>query len=201
MGLVLAFDTATHRATVAVVDGERVVGERTTRSHRVLADAHEILAAAGAGPSDIEAVVVGTGPGSFTGIRLGLAAAQGFALGVPVTVAGVSTLDALAKGAPGALPVIDGGRREVFSIVDGQPRSLAAGDLPVPGEATCVGDGAVRYRAVLEENGAHVPPDDAEVHVPYARHHVALAFAAGDFGPAERIEPLYVRPPDAKAPA
>ncbi len=197
MGLVLAFDTATHVATVALVDGGQPLAERTTRPYRVLADADELLAGLGATPDDITALVVGTGPGSFTGTRLGLALARGFALARDVPVAGVSTLDALAAGADGALPVIDAGRREVFTSVDGEPRALPAAELDVEG-VTCVGDGALRYRTTLEERGAHVPPDTSPEHVPHARLHAVLAV---DYGPAELVEPIYVRPPDAKVPA
>jgi tRNA threonylcarbamoyladenosine biosynthesis protein TsaB len=141
--------------------------------------------------------VVGTGPGSFTGTRLGLALARGFALARHVPVAGVSTLDALAAGADGALPVIDAGRREVFTIVNGEAHALPAAELDVEG-LTCVGDGALRYRTTLEERGAHVPPDSSTEHVPHARLHVLLA---ADYGSAELVEPIYVRPPDAKVPA
>jgi tRNA threonylcarbamoyladenosine biosynthesis protein TsaB len=201
MGLVVAFDTATHVATVAVLDDDEVIGEVTTRSHRVLAEAREVLLASRARPSDVEALVVGTGPGSFTGLRLGLALAQGFALARSVPVAGVSTLDALAAGAPGSIPLVDGGRREVFALVGGAPRSLSPGDLVLEEGVTCVGDGALHYRALLEAFGADVPPDEDERHVPLARHHVRLARASGVFGSAETIRPIYVRPPDAKVPA
>jgi tRNA threonylcarbamoyladenosine biosynthesis protein TsaB len=197
VGLVLAFDTATHVATVAIVDGERTLAERTTRPHRVLADADELLAEIGASPENIGSLVVGTGPGSFTGTRLGLALARGFALARGVPVAGVSTLDALTEGAPGSLPVIDAGRREVFTKVRGEPRALSASELEVEG-VTCVGDGAVRYRAALEERGAVVPPDESPLHVPHARLHVAVA---AEFGSADAVWPVYVREPDAKVPA
>jgi tRNA threonylcarbamoyl adenosine modification protein YeaZ len=197
VSLVLAFDTATHVATVALVGGRQPVAERTTRPYRVLADAAELLAGVGATQDDITALVVGTGPGSFTGTRLGLALARGFALARDVPVAGVSTLDALAAGADGALPVIDAGRREVFARVDGEPRALPAAELDVEG-VTCVGDGALRFRSTFEERGAHVPPDTSPEHVPHARLHALLA---ADYGPAELVEPIYVRPPDAKVPA
>ncbi len=197
MGLVLAFDTATHVATVALVDDGRPLAERTTRPFRVLADADELLAGLGATPNDITALVVGTGPGSFTGTRLGLALARGFALARNVPVAGVSTLDALAAGTQGALPVIDAGRREVFTRIDGEPQAAPAAELEVDG-VTCVGDGALRYRTTLEERGAYVPPDSNPEHIPHARLHAKLAT---DFGPAALVEPIYVRPPDAKVPA
>jgi tRNA A37 threonylcarbamoyladenosine modification protein TsaB len=102
----------------------------------------------------------------------------------------VSTLDALEAGAPGALPVIDARRREVF--VPG--RVLAPVEVEIDRGRLSVGSGAVRYRDVLAAKGAEIPSDADERHIPRARFHAALA---QDFGPAERIEPLYLRVPDA----
>jgi tRNA threonylcarbamoyl adenosine modification protein YeaZ len=189
--LVLAFDTATDRATSALVDDGEVLGERVSRASVLLEDVDALLRQAGAHPRDVGALALGTGPGSFTGIRIGLAAARGLALALGVPAAGVSTLDALAAGAPGSTPVIDAKRREVF--VPG-PRAVAPEELERLAGTLCVGDGAVRYRTVLEGSGYEVPPDDDERHVPRARFHAALAH---DFGPVERVEPLYVRLPDA----
>lgn len=193
--LVLAFDTATDAATVALVRDGEVLGERGSRAVRVLGDVDELLAGAGLASEDVDGIVVGTGPGSFTGLRMGLVTARTLALALGVPVAGVSTLDALAAGAPGAVPVIDGRRREVFTLVGGEPRCLAAGALsPKPG-TSYVGDGALRYRTEIEAAGGTVPPDDAREHVPWARHHAALA---RDFGPPDAVEPIYLRPPDAE---
>jgi tRNA threonylcarbamoyladenosine biosynthesis protein TsaB len=193
--LTLAFDTATSVATAALVRDGEVLGERASRAVRVLEDADELLREAGLEPSELGSVVVGTGPGSFTGLRMGLAAARGLAFALDVPVAGVSTLDALAAGAPGALPIVDAGRREVFTRVKGEPLSAAPQELELEPGTLCVGDGAVRYRDVLEQRGAEVPPDDDERHRPRARFHAALAT---EFGPAEEIEPLYLRIPDAE---
>jgi tRNA threonylcarbamoyl adenosine modification protein YeaZ len=191
--LTLAFDTATDVATVALVRDGDVLGERRSRAVTVLADADELVRAAGATPRDLELLVVGVGPGSFTGVRIGLAAARGLGLALDLPVAGVSTLEALAAGAPGAVPVIDARRREVFALVDGEPRCLAPADLAVEQGRPYVGDGAVRYRASIEERGGVVPPDGDERHVPWARHHAGLARAGG---PAELVEPVYLRLPD-----
>jgi tRNA threonylcarbamoyladenosine biosynthesis protein TsaB len=188
--LTLAFDTATSAATAALVRDGEVLGERVSRAVTVLADADELLRESGVERAELTGLVVGTGPGSFTGLRLGLATARGLALALELLVAGVSTLDALAAGAPGALPVVDGGRHEVFTLVDGEPAVCAPQEVRA---ALCVGDGAVRYRSVLEANGAEVPPDDDERHLPRARFHAQLA---RDFGPADEIEPLYLRLPD-----
>jgi tRNA threonylcarbamoyladenosine biosynthesis protein TsaB len=195
--LTLAFDTATGVATSALVRDGEVLGERASRAVRVLADAEELLEQAGAEPRELSRLVVGTGPGSFTGVRMGLAAARGLAFALDLRLAGVSTLEALAAGAPGALPVVDAGRREVFTLLEGAPAVAAPGELRLEPGTTCVGDGAVRYREVLEALGATIPPRDSELHLPRARFHVELA---GEFVDPETVEPLYLRLPDAEQP-
>ena len=190
--LVLAFDTATDVATSALLEDGRVLGERSSEAKALLEAVDGLLRDAGVAPSSLAALVVGTGPGSFTSTRIGLAVVRGLALALDVPVAGVSTLDALASARPGALPVIDARRQEVF--VPG-PRAVAPDDLEVEPGVTCVGSGAVRYRHTLEAKGAVVPPDEDVVHVPHARLHAALA---RDFGHAEEVQPIYVRAPDAK---
>ena len=191
MALILAFDTATDVATSALVDDGEVLGERESRASTLLADIDALVRQAGAHPSDLTVLAVGIGPGSFTGIRIGLAVARGLALALGLTAAGVSTLDALAAGAPGAIPVIDAKRREVF--VPG-PRAVAPAELEIETGALYVGDGAIRYRELFEQAGAEVPSDEDERHRPRARFHAALADA---FDPIDELEPLYVRLPDA----
>jgi tRNA threonylcarbamoyladenosine biosynthesis protein TsaB len=188
--LLLAFDTATDVATSALVDDGEVLGERSSRAVTLLEDVDALLRQAGKHTRDVEALAVGIGPGSFTGVRIGLATARGLALALGVPAAGVSTLDALAAGAPGAVPVIDARRHEIF--VPGNV--LAPADLEVEPGRLYVGSGAVRYRDVLGPRGAEIPPDGDERHLPRARFHAQLA---QDFGPVERVEPLYVRLPDA----
>jgi tRNA threonylcarbamoyladenosine biosynthesis protein TsaB len=194
--LTLAFDTATGVATSALVDGDEVLGERASRAQTLLEDVDALLRQAGAHPAEIARLAVGIGPGSFTGVRMGLAAARGLALSLGIEGAGVSTLAALAAGAPGAIPVIDAKRREIFTLLDGEAAVLRPEDLAVESEDVCVGDGAVRYRALLEERGAIVPPDDDDCHLPRARFHAALA---GEPGAVDEIEPLYLRVPDVDA--
>jgi tRNA threonylcarbamoyladenosine biosynthesis protein TsaB len=191
--LILAFDTATDVATSALVSDGEVLGERTSRAVTVLEDVDALLRQAGAHTRELEGIAVGIGPGSFTGVRVGLATARGLAFALGVPVAGVSTLDALAAGAPGAVPVIDARRGEVF-VLRGEPRVLSPDQLELAPGTVCVGSGAVRYRAVLEAAGAEIPPDQDERHLPRARFHADLA---RDFGPADKVLPMYLRVPDA----
>jgi tRNA threonylcarbamoyladenosine biosynthesis protein TsaB len=190
MRTIFAFDTATSVATCSLVRDGEPSEELRTEARLVLVAADALLRASGLEPRDLDAVVVGTGPGSFTGIRIGLATARGLALGLGVPVAGVSTLHAFAGGRA----VIDARRGEVFT----EGPSVSRPDELDVGGATLVGDGAVRYRAVFEAGGAEVPPDDDPAHLPAAH---LLAAHAGAFGPAEGVEPLYLRAPDAMPPS
>jgi tRNA threonylcarbamoyladenosine biosynthesis protein TsaB len=193
--LTLAFDTATDAASCALVRDGEVLGERPSRAVRILHDIDEVLAGAGLEPSALDGIVVGTGPGSYTGLRMGLVTARALALSLGIPVAGVSTLDALAAGSPGSRPVLDARRGEVFTLVAGEYRCLQPDDLELERGETAVGDGAVRYRDLFERSGALVAPDESPFHVPWARHHALLASA---FGPPETAEPIYLRAPDAE---
>lgn len=191
--LTLAFDTATDRATSALVwDGE-VLGELCSRPVSVLEDVDALLRRGGVRANQLEGIAVGTGPGSFTGLRMGLASARALSFALDVPVAGVSTLAALAAGSPGSLPVIDARRGEVF-VLDGEPQVCRPDEVAASGRSL-VGDGAVRYRVTFEEHGAEIAPDDDDVHVPRARFHAGLAER---FGPADEVEPVYLRLPDAQ---
>lgn len=190
--LILAFDTATDLATSALVADGVVLDERVSGSRLLLADVDELLREADLVAADLTGIVVGTGPGSFTGMRIGLSVARGLGLALGIRVAGVSTLDALAAGDARTFPVIDARRGEVF--VPG-PAAVRPEDLVPPPGTLCVGSGARRYRDLLVARGADVPAEDSRLHIPYASLHVSLA---RDFGPADLVEPVYVRPPDAE---
>jgi tRNA threonylcarbamoyladenosine biosynthesis protein TsaB len=179
--VILAFDTATSFGAVCALTPNR--RGRAARAGDLLVAVDDL----GVEPGAIEGIVVGTGPGSFTSIRIGLAVARTLALALDVPVAGASTLDAYAGGTP----VIDAKRGEVFTT---GPRVCDPEELDVSGQ-TLVGDGAIRYRAVFEQHGATIPPDDDDAHVPDP---LRLVERAGAFGDAELVEPLYVREPDAK---
>ena len=201
---VLGIDTSTPASAACVLrdDGEafEVVPDleeltgAPAHARDLMPRVAEVLERSGLAYGALDAIAVGVGPGSFTGVRIGLATARGLALSLGLPGAGVSTLAALAAGAPGAVPVIDAKRREVFTLLDGEPRVLAPHELHLGEGAVCVGDGATRYRALLEERGAIVPPDDDERHLPRARFHARLA---GELMQVDELEPLYLRVPDA----
>ncbi|MDQ3867532.1 MAG: tRNA (adenosine(37)-N6)-threonylcarbamoyltransferase complex dimerization subunit type 1 TsaB [Actinomycetota bacterium] len=193
--LTLGLDTATDVATVALVRDGAVLGERDSRALRILADAGTLLADAGLEPAALDAVVAGTGPGSYTGLRMGLATARALALSLAIPATGISTLAALASGADGAVPVVDARRGEVFTEEGGVLLVVLPDDLGVERGRTYVGDGAVRYRAAIAGRGGLVPPDESPLHVPWARHHVALA---REYGFSSALEPIYLRVPDAE---
>jgi tRNA threonylcarbamoyladenosine biosynthesis protein TsaB len=197
--LTLAFDTATNVATSALLEDGKLLGERTGTAKRLLEGVDALLVESDAEPGELGRIVVGIGPGSFTSLRMGLATSRTLAFALDAQVAGVSTLEALAAGAPAALPMIDARRREIFTLIDGKPVAAPLNELSnslLQGRV-CVGDGAVRYRDMLEAAGAEVPPDDSDLHVPRASVHARLA---RDFGPAELVEPVYVRVPDVDRP-
>ena len=195
--LILSLDTATDIAAACVWRDGRVLAESATRARsvaaqRVLADADRLMDEAGVVPADLDLVVAGTGPGTFTGLRIGLAAARalGFALGIPVR--GVSTLAALRAGEGVEVACVDARRGEVFAAGAGlDPQAIAPEELAaaLPAGTLCAGDGAIRYRDRLAR--LEIPPDDSPLHVPWARHHAELAQTAGP------PEPLYIRDPDA----
>jgi tRNA threonylcarbamoyladenosine biosynthesis protein TsaB len=221
----IGFDTATHDLTVAVLDRGEVIVQRDhgpaedgrpRHSELLLAEIETCVERAG-GWEAIDRIAVGIGPGSFTGLRIGIATARALAQGRGLPVAGVSTLSALEAGIaelPGAggrpaAAVLDARRGQAFASVAGPggerlepPRVLSPEGLSEliaaldPGPLAA-GDGAVRFRAELEAVGATVAPPGDAVHRVAARHICALSDRAIP-APPDRIEPNYLREPDAK---
>ncbi len=200
--LVLAIDTATPAVTAGVVrvdgDAVEVLAEQVTvdaRAHaeRLTPNIVDALRIAGVTVDQLDAVVVGCGPGPFTGLRVGMAtaAAFGHALGVPVR--GVCSLDAIAVGTSGdVLVVTDARRREVYWAryrdgrrIDG-PAVNAAADVPPGAEAVA---GSPEHAAMFEL------PRLAPVYPTAA----GLVAAVDDWvSEPEPLVPLYLRRPDAK---
>jgi tRNA threonylcarbamoyladenosine biosynthesis protein TsaB len=227
--IVLGFDTATPATAVGLMlaDGHVLEGrddpgpgERPGHSRRLLPLAHELLRRAQLRWEDIERIAVGIGPGTFTGLRIGVATARGIAQSLGVELVGVSSLRALAhplhvlphplQAQPErVLAAIDARRGEVFiaayTVAEEElsaaralrPDRLAEVIEPERGSGwTAVGDGAVRFAGQLVELGVDVPPADSPLHAISGRAVCELALHAA---PAQTgVLPCYGRAPDAE---
>lgn len=214
--LVLALDTATSATAVALIGrGEPVElrddpqpGQRPRHAQQLLPLARAALEQAGATFADVDRVAVGIGPGSFTGLRIGLATARALALAADAELVGVSTLLVLARGAEAegvVAPVIDARRGEVFVAAWAgeqerlSPRALAPEAVAAlePRGWLGVGDGAVRFRSVLEQAGMSIPEDGSPLHRVSATVLARLG-AQADPVPRTAVLPDYQRLPDAE---
>jgi tRNA threonylcarbamoyladenosine biosynthesis protein TsaB len=193
----------------------------------LLAEVERAAAAAG-GWGAVDLLGVGLGPGTFTGVRVGIATARGLALSLGLPARGVCTLDALARGiqeaaassVPSAdiaskrnnlaLPVLDGWRGEVFASLyaaDGarlwepavyRPEELVERVAELEEAPRAAGSGAVRFRQELSRGGVRMADESDPVHRVAARHVCALAAAAAGEVERDGLAPIYLRPPDAE---
>ena len=225
--IVLGIDTATADTAVGLLlaDGTVIArrhvpepGGRPGHVSQILPLARELLDEAGIRWTELERVAVGVGPGTFTGLRIGVATARALAHTAGASLVGVSTPAVLAAGAGHGGPVLaalDARRGEAFAAAWADGTTAAAGAGPDAGPvavapdaltgvlgaltgatgALAVGDGAVRYRAPLQTAGITVPPDGDP------RHHVDAAtlcrLGAGAAAARDGVLPDYVRAPDA----
>jgi len=221
---VLGVDTATDYVVAGTTADGELVREvsiepdpdgRPRHSQVLLGEIERSVDAAG-GWGRIDRIAIGIGPGSFTGLRIGIATARALAQARRVPLAPVVSLAALARGvsertdgdAPLALPVLDARRNEAFAaLFEGgeerwppfvaPPEELAARVRELDETALAAGDGALRFGAELEAAGATVAPPEDPIHRVAARHVCAVGEAATE-APTDQIQPLYLRPPDAK---
>jgi tRNA threonylcarbamoyladenosine biosynthesis protein TsaB len=207
--LILVLDASTPVIAVALAEEDKIVTEISVpargASEALLPAVHAALTLAKEELASVERLLVGVGPGTFTGIRIAAATARALSLGTGAILSKNSTLAALAAPALSChthvLAVLDARRRQVFAqrfsgvdpiteILCVQPEDLSAEGAPL-----VVGDGAMRYRDALSPLGP-IPPDDSPLHRVTATGHVLSA----DLTPvsAEELVPIYVREPDAE---
>ncbi|MGZ5948394.1 MAG: tRNA (adenosine(37)-N6)-threonylcarbamoyltransferase complex dimerization subunit type 1 TsaB [Caulobacteraceae bacterium] len=208
--MVLGLDTCLSSCSVAVLDGERVLAsarEVMARGHqeRLAPMAQAVMAEAGLSFDKLDRIAVTVGPGSFTGLRVGIAFAKGLALALGKPAVGIGTLEALAADAEGLVfPAIDARRGQLYLQAFENERPLMAPDalaaetaaariaeLSMGRPFTLVGSGAPLL-AGLMPSARIVAAEGAD-----ARHVARLAAART---PAP-LKPLYLRAPDAKLPA
>lgn len=216
---ILAVDTATEACSAALLVGDKLFSrwEEAPRDHtrKILPMVQAVLDDAGISLSDLDAIAFGRGPGSFTGVRIGIGVAQGLAFGAGVPLIGISTLAAMAQGAyrlDGAeqvLTAIDARMNEVYfgryELLDGRmqlvgdevvsdPAALVDVRGKQAGRVTCVGTGFETYGEILsgladELAVSQVRFPAAEAMLPLAR----AAWLAGEAVPVEQATPVYLR--------
>ena len=217
---ILAFETSAKAGSVALLDGGVLLAESyqntgLTHSQTLLTMTEDLLKSCGIAPTDVEAVAVAAGPGSFTGVRIGVAAAKGFAWGGQKPLYGVSTLEAMAMQlgvhSGYVLPVMDARRSQVYNAVfhckDGimtrcaEDRAISLTEL---GEEIknfqepifLVGDGSILCYNTLKEGIPNlVLPPEHRMHQRAAGVGLAAAaaIAKGDAGDAAALQPNYLR--------
>jgi tRNA threonylcarbamoyladenosine biosynthesis protein TsaB len=209
---ILAVDTTTFRGSLAIVTEEAVEAEARLASARghsrwLLSAVQMALDGLGLDPTDLDGFAVTVGPGSFTGLRVGMSSVQGLALATGRPCLGVSALDVLARASAGRagtlVALIDAVRGEVFGGVydgSGSPvRESRAGPVEeivegVEGAVTVVGDGALKYRERIAKRlpGALFPDPDLYLAAQLGRQ--ALPALADGQGVAPKdLRPLYLR--------
>jgi len=218
---ILGFDTSTAASSACVLraDGELFdvtpgparLAERPAHASELLPAINDVMERADVTFAELDAIAVGLGPGTFTGLRIGVATARALAKANGLPLRGVSSLAALAAGMPAGarLPLIDAKRGEVYAALyenDAErwpPSALGIEALlerlndaaPTP---LAAGDGSLRFRDRLEGAGVAVVPADSPLHVVSAEHLCRRALEAPDLAP-EQVVPDYLREPDAVA--
>ncbi|MDP3962093.1 MAG: tRNA (adenosine(37)-N6)-threonylcarbamoyltransferase complex dimerization subunit type 1 TsaB [Pseudorhodobacter sp.] len=203
-GLILAFDTSVAHCAAVLLSRERVVAARTEamakgQAERLMPLLAEVLAEAGVGWRDLDALAVGEGPGNFTGVRIAVAAARGLALALQVPAIGVSALEAVAHGLARPLAVVEDARRgevylQVFTADAAQAAQVCALVELAPrlGALALAGSAAAQVAALT--GGAVLVPvcDPVEAMARIARSRIGH--------PQPRPAPFYLRGADAAPP-
>jgi len=232
---VLAFDTATRATTVALCDfaaGDSIEarddpepGERPRHTTKLMSLIVDVLERGECSWNEVDRIAVGVGPGTFTGLRIGVATARALAAAREIDLVGVSSLQSLAVGAvldartshnDAIVAVLDARRGEVFAAawspedvdepggrppllepVAVAPAKLADSTAGIGQRCLEIGDGTVEFRPVLERSGTSIPDDSSRLHRVSAVFTARLAFRSDPVDGGD-VRPEYLRLPDAE---
>lgn len=208
---VLALDSALARCSAAVLQDATLLADRHEdlqrgQAARLPVLVQTVLAEAGLDPTSLDLIAVTVGPGSFTGIRAGLALAHGMGMALQRPVIGVSVGEALAAAWSGSADrplwcAVDSRRGRVFLEHDGQVVSCPLDRLPAPpGPIAVAGDAAIALASRLAAAGHDVLLTDLRLPTPQGVARAAAQRAAGTL-PPRPAQPLYVDPPEVRLPA
>jgi tRNA threonylcarbamoyladenosine biosynthesis protein TsaB len=220
---ILAIETSTLAGGVALLDGDQLIAEhtlyaRTTHSERLMATVDRLLGDSGWAIGELEGVAVSIGPGSFTGLRIGVSTAKGLALALGIPLIGIPTLDALAVTLPHAAdpvcPILDAKKGEVYAslfhweagrmVRDWEYLALTPEDLcsRLSGSVIFVGDGirafgellsrALGPRARMAPPGRRLPSAACVAQLGHSR------LLSGEADEPARLTPIYIRPSEAE---
>ena len=218
--LILAFETSAKAASVALFQDSKLLGESyqntgLTHSQTLMVMAEDLLTQCSHTPQDVQAVAVAEGPGSFTGVRIGVAAAKGFAWGSDIPCYGVSTLESMALGLGAyqgyVCPVMDARRSQVYNALFyvnrgvvsrvTEDRAIALSDLKtelltLSEPIFLVGDGStLTYNTLSGEIPGLVLPPEQKMHQRAVGVGLAALqkIAAGEIGDGNALTPNYLR--------
>ena len=216
---VLLIDTSTKNFSIAIADQGTIISSKIQEvpkklNQTIVESIDAELKSNNLSLNDIEVIVIGRGPGSFTSLRVGMATVKGLAFANKIPLIGVGSLHAIALNVEGNCEnlyvTVDAKRKLVYGALlskvgntlrlqtDYQLLSIEEALTQAPAGTTFVGDGATLYKEAIEEAG-HQIIDDQTAYAPRAEHYLGLVkprLEAKDYDDLDDLEPLYLYPED-----
>jgi len=219
----LGIETATTTGSLALMSDDKLISEytlnvRTTHNTRLMPVLDQMLRDSSIDKSQLNGIAVSIGPGSFTGLRIGLATAKGLAMGLDIPLIGVPTLDALARNVTYSryqiCPILDARKKEIYVSIFSYENDEIIRKLPymvmppdnlveyIMEKTVFIGDGLNVYRQIIDDNLEHFALFAPNTHnLPRAAMIAEMGLQklkAGECMDLASAEPIYIRPSDAE---